>query len=61
MKYDEEGRKIDFGQQIGMSLEGMSVDELDHYLSNLKVEITRVEAEKEKLQSHHAAADALFK
>ena len=61
MKYDEEGRKIDFGQQIGMSLEGMSVNELDQYISNLKVEITRVETEKEKLQSHNAAADALFK
>lgn len=61
MKYDEEGRKIDFGQQIGMSLDGMSVEELENYISNLRVEITRVEAEKEKLKSHNAAAEAFFK
>jgi uncharacterized small protein (DUF1192 family) len=61
MKYDEEGRKIDFGQQVGMSLEGMSVDEIDKYISNLKVEITRAEIEKEKLQAHNATANALFK
>jgi uncharacterized small protein (DUF1192 family) len=59
--FDEEGRKIDFGMQIGMSLESMSVDELENYISQLKLEIERVETEKEKLQSHNAAADAFFK
>ncbi len=61
MKYDEEGRKIDFGQQVGMSLDGMSVSDLENYISNLKFEIERVSTEIEKLQAHNAAADALFK
>ena len=61
MMFDEDGRKIDLGQQIGMSLEGMSFSELDHYVNELKAEIVRVEAEKEKLQNHSAAAEALFK
>ncbi len=59
--FDEEGRKIDLGMQIGMSLEGMSVAELEDYIEQLKLEIERVQHEKEKLQSHNAAADALFK
>ena len=59
--FDEEGRKIDFGMQIGMSLEGMSVTELENYIEQLKAEIQRVESEKDKMASHKAAADALFK
>lgn len=61
MAFDEEGRKIDFGFQVGMSLEGMSVEELERYISKLKMEIERVETEKERLKAHNAAADALFK
>lgn len=59
--FDEEGRKIDLGMQVGMSLEGMSVNELENYITALKQEIERVETEKEKLKSHNAAAEALFK
>jgi len=59
--FDEEGRKIDFGMQVGMSLEGMSVEELENYISQLKLEIERVETEKEKLKSYNAAADTFFK
>ena len=59
--FDEEGRKIDFGMQVGMSLEGMSIGELENYIAALNEEITRVETEKEKLKSHNAAADAFFK
>ncbi len=59
--FDEEGRKIDFGQQIGMDLTGMSVDELENYIINLKSEINRVEDTKKALKNHNAAADALFK
>lgn len=58
--FDEEGRKIDLGLQVGMPLEGFSIDELDNYMDALKNEITRVEVEKEKLKTHNAAADALF-
>jgi len=59
--FDEEGRKIDFGMQVGMSLEGMSVTELEHYIAKLKLEIERVETEKEKLDAHNKQAEALFK
>ena len=59
--FDEDGRKIDLGLQIGMSLEGMSLSELDHYINELKAEIVRADTEKEKLQNHTAAAEALFK
>lgn len=59
--FDEEGRKIDFGMRVGMSLEGMSVAELEHYIAQLKLEIDRVEIEKERLKAHNAAADSLFK
>jgi len=59
--FDEEGRKIDFGMQIGMDLSGMSVDELQNYITQLHNEITRVEQAKEALKSHNAAAEALFK
>jgi uncharacterized small protein (DUF1192 family) len=61
MMFDEEGRKIDFGQHIGMDLTGMSVDELENYIINLKSEIIRVEETKQALESHNATADALFK
>ena len=59
--YDEEGRKIDLGMQVCMPLEGLSVEELDAYLLALQAEIKRVEESKDKLQSHSAAAEALFK
>jgi len=59
--FDEDGRKIDLGLQVGISLEGMSVNELESYIAQLKLEIERVEAEKEKLQAHNTAAENLFK
>ena len=59
--FDEDGRKIDLGLRIGMPLEGMSVAELESYIAKLKLEIERVETEKEKLQIHNAQAEALFK
>ena len=59
--FDEEGRKIDLGLQVGMPLEGLSVAELDDYLISLHNEIKRVEQTRNDLKSHNAAADALFK
>ena len=59
--FDEEGRKIDLGMQVGMPLEGMSIAELENYITALQAEIKRVEAEKEKLNAHNATAEALFK
>ncbi len=59
--FDEEGRKIDFGMQVGMPLEGMSIADLNNYVEKLKLEITRVEKTCEELKVHNNAADALFK
>lgn len=59
--YDEEGRKIDLGQQIGMPLSGMSVTDLENYILNLKNEIRRVEEEIDRKKASSAAADAFFK
>lgn len=42
-------------------LDNLSVDELADYLSDLRVEILRVEAEITKKQKHIEAMDALFK
>ena len=59
--FDEEGRKIDLGQRIGMPLKDMSVTELNAYIANLTAEIARVEQEITTKQSSAAAADAFFK
>lgn len=59
--FDEEGRKINLGMQVGMKLDGMSVEDLNQYIGQLKLEIERVEHQKEKLQAHNAAAEAFFK
>jgi uncharacterized small protein (DUF1192 family) len=59
--FDEEGRKIDFGYQIGMDLKGMSVDELKAYIDAIKQEIIRAEQEVQNKQNSAAAADAFFK
>ena len=59
--YDEEGRKINLGQRIGMPLDSMSIADMEGYIANLKTEIARVETAIEKQKSHNAAAEALFK
>jgi uncharacterized small protein (DUF1192 family) len=57
----EDGRKIDLGFQVGMSLEGMSIAQLEDYIYRLKLEIDRVHFEMEKLKAHKQAAESLFK
>lgn len=59
--FDEEGRKIDLGYQIGMNLKQMSITELEHYLESINDEIMRVNKEIESKKSSNAAADAFFK
>ncbi|PCH98819.1 MAG: hypothetical protein COB76_06700 [Alphaproteobacteria bacterium] len=59
--FDEEGRKIDLGQQIGMNLTQMSVTDLKIYTDNLNAEIKRVESEVKGKEASTAAADAFFK
>ena len=59
--FDEDGRKINLGHRIGMTLEGMSVSELDLYIHKLQSEIVRAEQTKEQLEQHSQAAEALFR
>lgn len=59
--YDEEGRKIDLGQKIGMPLSGMSIKELEEYIQNMRAEIQRVENEIQSKKASTEAADAFFK
>ena len=42
-------------------LDGMSIDELRHYVADLKEEIVRVEAAIKAKEAHKAAVSALFK
>jgi len=59
--FDEEGRKIDLGYQIGMNLKPMSVTELNAYLVAIQDEIERVSEEIKHKEATTAAADAFFK
>ena len=59
--FDEEGRKIDLGYQIGMNLQGMSIEELNAYLSAIEQEIQRINNEIANKKASNAAADAFFK
>ena len=43
------------------ALDNLSVPDLRDYITQLKNEIVRVEADIEKKEKHKAAADALFK
>jgi len=58
--YDEEGRKIDLGQQIGMPLSNMSLTDLENYILSMKNEIRRVEDEIKRKKESSAAADTFF-
>lgn len=59
--FDEEGRKIDLGYQIGMDLTSMSVDELNAYLAAMDMEAKRVSEEINRKKASANAADAFFK
>lgn len=43
------------------NLEPMSIDELRHYIEQLKAEIVRVEADIARKQSQRSVADSFFK
>jgi len=42
-------------------LDNFSINELDAYIDDLRAEIARAEAEKNKKENHMTAVDALFK
>ncbi len=58
--FDEEEVKKTSGE-FPRNLESLSVAELDDYLSALRDEIARVEADKQKKQASQDAAAAFFK
>ena len=43
------------------NLEPMSIEELEDYISELKAEIARVEADINAKKQHHADADSVFR
>lgn len=59
--FDEEGRKINLGYQVGMSLEPMSIEELHKYIHALNDEIKRAELEIIRKQASIDAAASFFK
>jgi uncharacterized small protein (DUF1192 family) len=60
-RFDEDGRQIKTGAEIGQDLSLLSEDDLAARIEALKLEIERVEAEQKKRKSVRSAADAFFK
>jgi uncharacterized small protein (DUF1192 family) len=46
---------------LGRDLRGLSIEDLETYIADLRLEITRVEQELGKRRDVRGAADALFK
>jgi uncharacterized small protein (DUF1192 family) len=59
--FDDEPVKPRHQHLVGSDLSLLSVDELSLCIEQLKAEIVRIEAEREKKSSSVKAADALFK
>ena len=59
--FDDEPVKKPSQHVVGCDLSLLSVDELNERIQQLKGEITRLEAEREKKSSGKQAAEALFK
>ena len=59
--FDEEGRKIDFGYQIGMNLQEMSIEELRKYLEAVESELKRIENEIQTKKTSAELANSFFK
>ena len=57
--FDEDGRKIEV-VSFPRNMEGMSVDELEKYISELQSEIKRAEEDIGKKKAHQDAASQLF-
>jgi uncharacterized small protein (DUF1192 family) len=59
--FDEEGRKINIGYQVGMNLEPLSTEELHKYIHALNDEIKRAELEITRKKASIDAAASFFK
>jgi uncharacterized small protein (DUF1192 family) len=60
MQTDEEGPRP-AARFSPLLLDRLAVDELESYISELRAEIARVEADIERKRSHRSAADSFFK
>lgn len=58
--FDEDGRKIDI-REFPAKMEGMSIDELEHYTVELKAEIERALEMVAKKRASQEAAASIFK
>jgi uncharacterized small protein (DUF1192 family) len=58
---DLEPSKKFTGKEIGQNLERFSVAELEHYITALEDEISRVRQDIERKKASQSAADAFFK
>lgn len=58
--FDEDGRKIQI-REFPAQMEGMSIEDLKNYLSELNDEINRAEDMIKSKQASQAAADSIFK
>ncbi len=61
MDWDDVTKPKSDAAVIGQNLERMSVDELQHLVSNLEQEIVRVKAEIERKKAIGAQAASVFK
>jgi len=58
--FDEDGRKIKI-REFPAKMDGMSIAELQSYVSELNDEISRAEDTIQSKQASQAAADSIFK
>ena len=58
--FEEEAPRVRRDYVIGQKLDELSVDDLDHVITELKTEILRVEAARSRKAGHMSAAEALF-
>ncbi|WP_417310115.1 DUF1192 family protein [Devosia sp.] len=59
--FDDDVVRKPTGHEVGMKLDGMSVEELEERLGLVRAEITRLEAAIASARATRAAADAFFK
>ena len=58
--FDEDGRKIQI-REFPAKMDGMSVGEIENYLTELREEILRAEDMIKSKKASQAAADSIFK
>ena len=59
--FEDDALRKPKGHEVGMKLDGMSVEELEERVALVRAEITRLEAAIAAARATRAAADAFFK